>query len=286
MRNLINFLIKYNHWLLFVLLEVISLILLFRFNNYQGSVLFTSANRIGSVIYDVTSQVSRYFGLADVNRSLTTRNVELEMEVERLSKALQHYMRDTTGVEKLRQDALQGYTIYEATVVNNSITHPNNFMTINKGRKDGISQDMGVVCGNGVVGIVYLTGAHHSIVLPVLNSKSNISCKVKKTSYFGILKWEGGSPQYAYVKDMPRHSEFSLGDTIVTSGYSATFPAGIPIGTVDDMTESSDGLSYILKVKLFTDFAKLNEVCIIYSADTTEQDMLEDSVRTAFKKLK
>lgn len=284
MRNLINFLIKYNHWLLFVLLEVISFTLLFRFNNYQGSVLFTSANRIGGAIYDMTSQITRYFGLAEVNRGLTTRNVELEMEVERLNEALGHYMRDTTEVENLRKDALQGYAIYEATVVNNSVTHPNNFMTINKGREDGITPDMGVVCGNGVVGIVYLTGTHHSVVLPVLNSQSNISCKVKRTSYFGILKWEGGSPQYAYVKDMPRHSEFSLGDTIVTSGYSATFPAGIPIGTVDDIAESGDGLSYILKAKLFTDFARLNEVCIIDSPDRIEQTMLKDSVEKVFQK--
>ena len=136
----------------------------------------------------------------------------------------------------------------------------------------------------GVVGIIYLTGANHSIVLPVLNSQSNISCKIKRTSYFGILKWEGGSSQYAYVKDMPRHSEFTLGDTIVTSGYSAVFPAGIPVGIIDDMKDSHDGLSYLLKVKLFTDFAKLNDVQVISSTTGTEQVHLEDSARTASDK--
>ncbi len=284
MRNLINFLLKYNHWLLFILLEVVSFALLVHFNNYQGSVYFTSANRISGAIYEAVNQVTRYFGLVDVNKGLTARNVELEIEVERLSEALRHYTKDSTEVVRLRRDALKGYTIYPAKVINNSVTHPNNFITINKGEADGIKPEMGVVCGNGVVGIVYLTGAHHAIVLPVLNSKSNISCKIKRTSYFGLLKWEGGSSQYAYVKDMPRHSEFSLGDTIVTSGHSAVFPSGIPIGTVDDMTDSHDGLSYLLKVKLFADFAKLSDVQVISSPIRKEQKELEDSLKAITNK--
>lgn len=284
MRNLINFLLKYNHWLLFILLEVVSFALLVHFNNYQGSVYFTSANRISGAIYEAVNQVTRYFGLVDVNKGLTARNVELEIEVERLSEALRHYTKDSTEVVRLRRDALKGYTIYPAKVINNSVTHPNNFITINKGETDGIKPEMGVVCGNGVVGIVYLTGAHHAIVLPVLNSKSNISCKIKRTSYFGLLKWEGGSSQYAYVKDMPRHSEFSLGDTIVTSGHSAVFPSGIPIGTVDDMTDSHDGLSYLLKVKLFADFAKLSDVQVISSPIRKEQKELEDSLKAITNK--
>ena len=280
MRNLLNFLLKYNHWFLFVLLEVISLTLLFRFNNYQGSAFFTSANYLAGIVYEASSQVTRYFGLTEVNKDLTARNVELEIEVERLSQALEQYTQDTTGVANLRKEALKDYVLYDARVVNNSITHPNNFITIDKGEADGIRPEMGVVCGNGVVGIVYLTGKHHAIVLPVLNSKSSISCKIKRTSYFGFLKWEGGSSQYAYVKDMPRHSEFSLGDTIVTSGHSAVFPAGIPVGTVDDMEDSHAGQSYLLKVKLFTDFARLNNVRVLGSFNGTEQAQLEDSIHS------
>ena len=217
MRNLINFLLKYNHWFLFVLLEIISLTLLFRFNNYQGSAFFTSANYVAGLVYEASNQVTRYFGLTEVNKNLTARNVELEIEVERLLQALEQYTQDTTGIANLRKEALKDYVLYDAKVINNSVTHPDNFITIDKGEADGIRTEMGVVCGNGVVGIVYLTGRHHAIVLPVLNSKSSISCKIKRTSYFGFLKWDGGSSQYAYVKDLPRHSEFSLGDTIVTA---------------------------------------------------------------------
>lgn len=127
MRNLLNFLLKYNHWFLFVLLEVISLTLLFRFNNYQGSAFFTSANYLAGIVYEASGQVTRYFGLTEVNKDLTTRNVELEIEVERLSQALEQYTQDTTGVANLRKEALKDYVLYDARVVNNSITHPQQF---------------------------------------------------------------------------------------------------------------------------------------------------------------
>lgn len=162
--------------------------------------------------------------------------------------------------------------------MNNSITRLNNYITINKGEKDGIRPEMGVIDGNGVVGIVYQTSSHYSLILSVLNAKSSISCKIKRTEYLGALKWEGGSSQYALVKDMPRHSEFSLGDTIVTSGHSAVFPEGIPIGVVDDMKDSHDGLTYWLRVKLFTNFARLNSVQVIASTGREELSELERSV--------
>lgn len=277
MQNLLRFLLKYNYWLLFFLLEVISFILLFRFNSYQGSVFFTSANSLSGTICEEVGEVTSYFGLRSVNKSLVARNTELELLVERLEEELGHYTADTTALVRLRKDVLQDYRCYPADVVNNSITRLNNYITINKGEKDGIRPEMGVIDGNGVVGIVYQTSAHYSLVLSVLNAKSSISCKVKRTDYFGSLKWEGGSSRYALVKDMPRHSEFSLGDTIVTSGHSAVFPEGIPVGVVDDMKDSNDGLTYWLRVKLFTDFARLNSVQVIASAGREEQRELEQS---------
>lgn len=278
MQNLLRFLLKYNYWLLFFLLEVISFILLFRFNSYQGSVFFTSANSLSGAICEEASEVTSYFGLRSVNKSLVARNTELELLVERLEEELGHYTADTTALVRLRKDVLQDYQCYPADVVNNSITRLNNYITINKGEKDGIRPEMGVIDGNGVVGIVYQTSVHYSLVLSVLNAKSSISCKVKRTDYFGSLKWEGGSSRYALVKDMPRHSEFSLGDTIVTSGHSAVFPEGIPVGVVDDMKDSNDGLTYWLRVKLFTNFARLNSVQVIASAGREEQRELEQSV--------
>ena len=275
MRNLLNFFLKYNYWFLFILLEVISFALLFRFNNYQGSAFFTSSNQVAGMAYEAANNVTGYFHLKSINDDLVQKNVELELQMERLRSALMEITSDSSGLERMKSDALKGYDIYRANVINNSLTHVDNYITLDKGENDGIRSEMGVINGSGVVGIVYHTSANYSLVIPVLNSKSSISCKIKRSDYFGFLKWDGGSSMYATVKDMPRHSLFSLGDTIVTSGHSAVFPGGIPIGTVEDISDSHDGLSYLLKVKLFTDFGRLNDVRVIAQKGQEEQSELE-----------
>jgi rod shape-determining protein MreC len=279
MRNLLNFFLKYNYWFLFILLEVISFALLFRFNNYQGSAFFTSSNQMAGMVYEAANNVTGYFHLKSINDDLVQKNVELELQMERLRSALMELTSDSTGLERMKSDALKGYDIYRANVINNSLTHVDNYITLDKGENDGIRSEMGVINGSGVVGIVYHTSANYSVVIPILNSKSSISCKIKRSDYFGFLKWDGGSSEYATVKDMPRHSLFSLGDTIVTSGHSAVFPGGIPIGTVEDMSDSHDGLSYLLKVKLFTDFGRLNDVRVIAQKGQEEQLELEQKVK-------
>ena len=279
MRNLLNFFLKYNYWFLFILLEVISFALLFRFNNYQGSAFFTSSNQMAGMVYEAANNVTGYFHLKSINDDLVQKNVELELQMERFRSALMELTSDSTGLERMKSDALKGYDIYRANVINNSLTHVDNYITLDKGENDGIRSEMGVINGSGVVGIVYQTSANYSVVIPILNSKSSISCKIKRSDYFGFLKWDGGSSEYATVKDMPRHSLFSLGDTIVTSGHSAVFPGGIPIGTVEDMSDSHDGLSYLLKVKLFTDFGRLNDVRVIAQKGQEEQLELEQKVK-------
>lgn len=281
MRNLLNFLLKYDYWLLFILLEAVSFTLLFRFNNYQGSVYFTSASGMVAWVDQMVSGVTSYFGLREVNTDLTRRNVQLELEVERLSRSLRAYVRDSAAIEQIRREAADAYWVTSARVVNNSLTRSDNYITIDKGSADSVCAEMGVLSGSSVVGVVYHVSRHYALVLPVLNSKSNISCKIHRTDYFGVLKWEGGSSRYAWLQDIPRHSEFSLGDTVVTSGHSAIFPEGVPIGVVDDREDSHDGLSYHLKIRLFTDFARLSDVSVIRYEGHAEQAALEDSVKVS-----
>jgi len=283
MRNLLNFFLKYNYWFLFIFLEVISFALLFRFNHYQGSTFFTTSNRMVGLVYEAANQVTGYFHLKDINDDLVQKNVELELQVDRLREKLMELTVDSSALEKLKKDVLLEYDLYQAKVISNSLTRMDNYITINKGEKDGIRSEMGVIDGNGVVGIVYITSPNYSVVIPVLNSKCNISCKIKQSEYFGFLKWDGGSSRYATVKDMPRHSLFSLGDTIVTSGHSAVFPGGIPVGTVEDITDSHDGLSYLIKVKLFADFGRLNDVRVIARKDREELMELERQLKKGGK---
>ncbi len=267
MRNLLDFLARNNHWFVFVLLEVFSFILLFKYNSYQSSVWFTSANAVSGKVYEWDSAVEQFFSLVDVNRRLTERNVYLERQVAVLSEQVAKATKDTTLVEKLQQDVMKGYETIPAKVVGSSLDKLNNFITIDKGAADGVRKDMGVVCGTGVVGIVYLVSQHYSVLIPVLSSVSNISCTISGRGYFGYLHWNGGSTEEAYIDDIPRHAHFKLGDLIVTSGYSSVFPPGVIVGRVKHVYNSANGMSYRLKISLSTDFGRLRDVCVINDSE-------------------
>ena len=276
MRNLINFLLKYNYWFLFVILEVASFVLLFRFNNYQQSAYFTSANTVVGAVYEVSGGISSYFHLKSVNEDLLDRNMLLEEQINNLEKALKERQLDSIAVNSIRKMPQKDYQLFKARVIKNSLNLADNYITLDKGSSSGIHSEMGVVDGNGIVGLVYETSPSYSVVISVLNSKSNISCKIVGSDYFGYLKWEHGDSRYAYLKDLPRHAECNLGDTVVTSGFSTVFPEGIMVGTVDDMSDSHDGLSYLLKIKLATDFGKLSDVRVIARNGQQEQKELEN----------
>ncbi|GAE85936.1 rod shape-determining protein MreC [Bacteroides reticulotermitis] len=275
MRNLINFLLKYNYWFLFILLEVASFVLLFRFNRYQQSAFFTSANAVTGAVYEVSGGISSYFHLKSVNEDLLDRNMLLEQQISNLEKALLDHQTDSITINSVKELPLTDYRLFKARVIKNSLNQADNYITLNKGASSGIRPEMGVVDGNGIVGIVYQTSPSYSVVISVLNSKSSISCKIIGSDYFGYLKWEHGDSQYAYLRDLPRHAQFNLGDTVVTSGYSTVFPEGIMIGTVDNMSDSHDGLSYLLKIKLATDFGKISDVRVIERTGQQEQQELE-----------
>ena len=276
MRNLINFLLKYNYWFLFIVLEVASFVLLFRFNHYQQSAFFTSANVVVGAVYEVSGGISSYFHLKSVNEDLLDRNMLLEQQINNLEKALKERQLDSITINNIKEIPQTDYQLFKAHVIKNSLNLADNYITLDKGSLAGIRSEMGVVDGNGIVGIVYETSPSYSVVISILNSKSNISCKIVGSDYFGYLKWEHGDSQYAYLKDLPRHAEFNLGDTVVTSGFSTVFPEGIMVGTVDDMSDSNDGLSYLLKIKLATDFGKLSDVRVIERKGQLEQQELEN----------
>ena len=226
---------------------------------------FTSANGVAGKVYEISGGITSYFHLKTANEDLLDRNMWLEQRLSFLENVLKE-----KGLDSARL-----YSIFKANVIKNSLNKADNYITLDRGSSDGIRPEMGVVDANGVVGIVYKTSPRYSLVIPLLNSKSSISCKIVGSDYFGYLKWEGGNSRFAYLKDLPRHAEFNLGDTVVTSGYSTVFPEGVMVGTVDDMSDSHDGLSYLLKIKLATDFGKVSNVRVISRNGQDEQKALE-----------
>ena len=285
MHNLTEFLAKHNHWFVFLVLEVVSMVLLFRYNSYQGSVWFSSANAVTGKVYEWDSAVESYFSLSGVNSQLTQRNAFLEQQVRMLDDSIARLTRSQeAAVTRLSSMVpFQGCRLIPAKVVANMVNRYDNLITIDKGSADGVKRDMGVVCGMGVVGIVYLVSEHYSIVIPALNSHSNISCTIHRRGYFGYLRWRGGSSQLAYLEDVPRHAHFKLGDNVVTSGYSSVFPPGVMVGKVLHVFNSADGLSYRVQVKLSTDFARLRDVCLVDDSALQERIDLMRAAQDSIK---
>lgn len=285
MHNLTEFLAKHNHWFVFLVLEVVSMVLLFRYNSYQGSVWFSSANAVTGKVYEWDSAVESFFSLSGVNSQLTQRNAFLEQQVRMLDDSIARLTRSQeAAVTRLSSMVpFQGCRLIPAKVVANMVNRYDNLITIDKGSADGVKRDMGVVCGMGVVGIVYLVSEHYSIVIPALNSHSNISCTIQRRGYFGYLRWRGGSSQMAYLEDVPRHAHFKLGDNVVTSGYSSVFPPGVMVGKVLHVFNSADGLSYRVQVKLSTDFARLRDVCLVDDSALQERIDLMRAAQDSIK---
>ena len=280
MRNLLDFLYKYHHWLVFVLLEVVSVVLLFQYNSYQGSVWFSSANAMAGKVYELESTMTSYMGMRELNEQLTLRNMYQERQLDQLRRLYADATKDTTDMQRKELEFLGHYQLIPAKVVENSIHKLENLITIDKGRKDGVEPDMGVACGNGIVGVVYLVSDHYSVVISALNAASSrISCSIRNRGYFGYLHWYGGDPSVAYVEDVPRHAKFKLGEWMETSGFSSIFPSGVLVGKIEQAYNSSDGLSYKLKVRLSTDFGNLRDVVVISDKSIAERAALMQAAR-------
>lgn len=263
MHDLLDFLIKYSKWLLFVIYVAISCVLLFHNNPYQHYIFLTSANAVSSAVYGSAENVTSYFHLHDINEDLQSQNARLEAQLLDLQTKLEKFELNEEFDSIMADTVKLQYDFILANVISNSITRGHNYITINKGRKDGIKPEMGVVDQNGVVGVVNVVGNNASRIISLLNPKMRLSCKIKGSEYFGSLVWDGKNPEEAVLEEMPRHEKFKKGDTIVTSGYSAVFPPGIPVGTIISHAKEHDDNFYALRIKLFTDFNRLSTVRVI-----------------------
>jgi len=280
MRKLLEFLFGKRHWLVFILCEIIAFTLLYRNNTYHRNVIFSSANTVVANFSSIYSYAVSYIKLRQDNKILFERNSQLEMEVLDLQRQIQLLQAGAMSFDSIAADAHPAeYSFLTAQVVSNYLSGYSNYITIDRGSADGVEADMGVVSTHGIVGIVSTVNEHFSVVIPLLNPKSRISCKLYNTNYYGSLSWDGRDVQYAILEELPLHSEFKRGDTIVTSGYSAVFPPGIIVGTVAEFGDSDKHNFYSLKIRLATDFRGLKVVRILKSAYQQERLIVEQEAR-------
>ena len=279
MRYLIELYLKYRFWLIFIALEVVSLVSLVKFNRYQGSVYFTTANTVSGAWYSFTSSISSFFELRSENERLEHENEMLRKRLNDLRSGLKEDENTIDLLSEKNRD-LRSYDFVGAHVVNATLNRANNVFTIDRGLDDGVKEMAGVVCSSGVVGVVFKASAHYAVVVPLINEKSMVSCKLDTTDYFGTMQWQMGRPDISYLNNIPRHAKVRVGMEVETNGFSDIFPEHIPIGKVERVEDSADGLSYSLAVKLYTDFSKLRNVSVIKNYARKERKALEMKVDT------
>jgi len=273
MRNLFRYLIRNHVIILFLVLEVVSVYLIINYNNYQKAKTFSSASYLSAAIYKRYSVFTDYFRLAETNRQLAFENAEL--------KGLLDFYRQKGQISDDLFYIIPPNAVYQnfraARIINNSTNRQNNYITLDKGRKDGIKTGQGVIIGHSVVGQVLSVSESFSVAISLLNTRWSISAKLKKNDYFGTVAWDGEDYQYVELREIPMHVPLVVGDTIVTSGFSTIFPAGQTIGTIDQFDQKSGGSFYRVRIKLAIDFKSLSYVHVIDNPSLPEIRNLEKS---------
>lgn len=270
MNELFGFIVRHSKWLVFAFFVTISCTLLFNDDPYRRHVFMTSAGRMAATVYKGANNVTSYFDLREINGDLNRRNAELQAEIVRMQETIDK-LREQNFTDTLAIDSgVRHFDFIVAHVINNSISHPFNYLTINKGSSDGIKPELGVIDRNGVVGIVSTTGAHSARVISLLNPHFRLSCKIKRSDYFGSLVWDGANPSEALLEELPRHTVFEPGDTIVTSGYSAVFPSGLPVGVIIGADTDRNQNFFTLRVRLLADFTTLGNVQVVINNQAEE----------------
>ncbi len=272
MRNLLRYVLQHYAFLLFLLLEVLSFVLIFNYNTYQKSKFLNSSNRITASIYNSFNSVVSYFGLNEVNRKLSEENAMLRTLLSDIPNV--NVSKDSILALVEIKDSV--YQYFSARVINNSVNKQYNYITLNKGRKHGIKPDQGIVNSDGVVGVITSASESYSVGFSILNKRWGVSAKLKKSGTFGPISWDGKDFRYVNLNGIPFHVELNKGDTIVTSSYSSVFPEGILIGTVEDFEEPTGENYYIIKVKLAVDFKALSYVEVVENLRRNEIRELEN----------
>ena len=260
------------------MLTSFSLYLLVHNNEFQRSKYLSVFHEIAGRVYSVSNGVQSYLNLKTTNAGLMQRIGELEETIQGYKQAFENFS-DRILPDSIRLGvAKSNYHYIPARVTNSQVFGINNFITLNKGSKDGVTEDMAVISVAGIVGVVGWVSPNFSRVIPVLNPSYHPSCMIKNTRVAGSLFWDAKDPRYVHFSGFPSHATYAIGDTIVTSGYSETFPEGVPVGVVEDTFTRKNEMDNSLKVRLFTDLSILKEVFIIYNPLREEQIKLEKGV--------
>ncbi len=270
MRNLILFLTRNYYFILFLALETFSVFLIIQNNHFQRAHFLNSSNAITGNIYEMASGVTEYFGLKNQNYKLAQENV-----------ILRNQLRNSFGTKvnpnvSFKDSIHSKQFIYiSAKVVNNSTNRRKNYLTLNMGKNQGITNESGVICGEGIVGIVRDVSDNFSSVMSVLHESARIPVEIKRFNENSILTWNGNDELYGQMERIPSHLEIRKGDTVLTSSYSTIFPEGVMVGTIDSFEKVAGNTFFNVTLKFSTDFSRLKYVTVAKNLMKEEQSNLE-----------
>lgn len=270
MLNVIQFILRFGTFFLFLLLEMISIYMIVNYNKAQQEIFLNSANILSGSINEKYSKIKSFANQYAVADSIASENAVLYQE-----RFNYPFLFDT--LEQFKDTSLN-FEVIPARVINNSVSSQHNYLTINKGFKDGIRNGLGVISKNGVVGIVKSTSKHFALVISILNEDLKTSASIRKNGYFGSLVWKGKDTKELNLEDLPRHAEVKPGDTIQTSGYSLVFPKGILLGTVKAIRQKTGTNFYSLPCNIWVDISKLDIVYVLKNNSQQEIENLEENV--------
>src|ERR1700744_636704 len=270
MRNLLIFITKYNAFFLFLIFEASSFVIYVKYNSFQKASFINSTNKVTGALYTQVNELYDYLALREINDSLANENARLRTQLKA------SFYVDTLGKRKGNDTIYkQQYTYVVAKVINNSINRSNNYITIDRGSRQGIAKGMGVICGQGLVGKVIFVGEHLSIVQSLLHKDSRFSAMLAQGKQLGYIEWSDDlNPHKGILKDVSNNATPKMGEAVVSSDYSL-FPAGIMIGKVSNLHSRAGGYTLNMEVALSVDFSKLQYVDVVVNKLAPEQAGLE-----------
>ena len=280
MRNIFLFIRRYFTFLFFLVLQILALSFLFRYNKYHEAAFMGVANELTGHVSTRYNNIEYYFRLKKTNDELARGNEQLlnqlkqDYQVPDTSRIM---VRDTIANDTLGR--VRKYVWRVAKVVNNSVGLQNNYITIHRGEAQGVRKDMGVISSGGIVGTVINTSTNFAVVMSLLHRQSHVSARLKKTGELGLVQWDGESPLYVTMVNVPKSVTVNKGDTVVTSQYSYLFPEGVMIGTVADVVNDQTSNFYTMRLKPSNNFYSMEYVYVVENTTKEEQKKLEDATK-------
>lgn len=280
MRNIFLFIRRYSNFLLFLVLQIVSLSFLFRFNKYHEVVFMGISSEVTGRINEKYNSVEYYFQLKKTNETLVKENMRLR---QLLKDNYESY--DTASrlvVDSIRVDSIlkyQKYQYYDAKVIGNFVSTQTNYFMLHRGSQQGIRPDMGVIGPQGIVGRVVNVSENFSTVMSVLNKQFKVDAKLKKGGDRGRVEWDGSNPQYILLKNIPKSATIAKGDSVLTSDLSSIFPPNIMVGTISEIVNDPSSNFYTLKLKTATNFFNVQFVYVVENKQLNERRQLEETIQ-------